>query len=179
MNFNIENILELLERTPRVLEALLNDLSDYWIKANAGDKTWNPFDILGHLIHGEKTDWIARLNVILSDSEEREFAPFNRYAQFEESKGKSINDLIEEFKFKRNENLEFVKSLDLTDKEFNRTGIHPVFGEVTLRQLLSTWMSHDLDHLFQISRMMAVQLKQDVGPWKQYIRILNINESSY
>jgi len=177
MKFSIEKSIEILERTPTVLKELLNGVSDDWSMQNEGmkgdEQTWSAYDVMGHLIHGESTDWMQRMEIILSEGENKNFESFDRFAQFEESKGKSLKDLLGEFMIWRIRNLEILKSKNLTEKDLDKKGIHPKFGEVTLRQLLATWTVHDLNHLAQISRIMAYQYKDDVGPWKEYLRILN------
>ncbi|MCI0449681.1 MAG: DinB family protein [Chlorobi bacterium] len=172
MKFSIEKSVEILERTPRVLEELLNDLSDEWITSNEGADSWSPYDIMGHLIHGEKTDWITRMQIILSGREDKSFEPFDRFAQFKNSKGKSIKLLLDEFKQLRKKNIETLNSANITSDQLNLTGIHPEFGEVTLEQLIATWVVHDLSHIVQISRVMAMQYKDEVGPWIEYLPIL-------
>jgi uncharacterized damage-inducible protein DinB len=173
MNFTIEKSIEILERTPEVLETMLRDLSEDWTENNEGGETWSVFDVLGHLVHGEKTDWVARMEIILSDREDKRFNPFDRFAQFEDSKGKTLQELLDEFKRLRKENIKALRSKKLTGEAFGKKGIHPAFGEVTLAQLLATWTVHDLDHISQISRVMAKQYKEAVGPWVEYLRILN------
>lgn len=172
MNFDLDHTIQILERTPFVIESLLNGLSDHWTNRNEGPDTWSPYDVVGHLIHGEKTDWIARLEIILSEAPNKTFEKFDRFAQFNESKGKSLDDLLQEFKALRNRNIALLKSKRIAASDFGKTGIHPAFGEVTLAQLLSTWVAHDLDHIFQIARVMAKQYKTEVGPWVEYLRIL-------
>ena len=172
MKFDLEKSIEVLERTPFVLESLLNGLSDDWTTANEGTETWSPYDVMGHLIHGDKTDWIARLEICLTDGPNKTFAKFDRFAQFEESKGKTLDDLLTELKVVRAHNLAILRSKKLTPADYERTAIHPAFGEVKLSQLLSTWVAHDMDHIFQISRVMAKQYKDEVGPWVEYLRIL-------
>ena len=172
MNFSVARSIELLERTPGVLETLLRDLSPFWTHQNEGPETWSPYDVLGHLIHGDRTDYISRLRIIMSDSTDRTFAPFDRFAQFRESEGKSLLDLLAEFKIVRAENVATLRSLNLSENDLKRTGIHPVFGEVTLAQLLATWTVHDLDHVSQIARVVAKQFHDDVGPWKEYLKVL-------
>lgn len=173
MNFSLTTSIEILERTPQVLNTLLNGLSSDWIQNNEGEVTWSPFDVMGHLIHGEKTDWIVRTEVILSDASDKTFAPFDRFAQFEDSKGKTISQLLEEFESLRKQNLIALKAKNLTSDDFKKTGIHLVLGEVTLQQLLATWVAHDLGHIAQICRVMAKQYKGEVGPWHQFIPILD------
>ena len=172
VDFSLEKSLEILERTPDVLDAMLRGLSEEWINNNEGGETWSPFDVMGHLIHGESTDWVARMEIILSNSSKKTFTKFDRFAQFEESEGKSMEQLLDEFKTVREKNFGILKSKNLSEKDLNRTGIHPVFGDVTLRQLIATWAVHDLNHIAQISRVMAGQYKIEVGPWVEYLRIL-------
>ena len=173
MEFNLNKSIEILEATPKSISTLLESLSDDWIYQNEGKDTWSPYDIIGHLIHGEKTDWMVRLHIILDQSEDLNFKPFDRFAQFENSKGKSLTQLLEEFKTLRESNLNLLRSLNITPAHLALTGIHPEFGNVTLEQLLSTWVVHDLRHLAQIARVMASQYKTEVGPWKAYLGILN------
>lgn len=172
MKFNLNKSIEILERTPSVVETMLKGISEEWVQTNEGPDTWSPYDIVGHYIHGEKTDWIPRLELILSDDPNKKFEPFDRFAQSRDSKGKSLQQLMDEFKAIRQENIIKLKSKNLTEKDFTRTGVHPKFGEVTIAQLLSTWVAHDLNHIAQISRVMAKQYKAEVGPWTEYLRIL-------
>lgn len=172
MEFSLEKSLEILEQTPKTLNILLGRLSSDWTMQNEGGETWTVFDVIGHLIHGESTDWIKRVEIILSDKTNKNFTPFDRFAQFSSSKNKSLEQLLNEFEAKRNENLELLRSWNITPNDFNKTGIHPTFGEVTLSQLLSTWTVHDLNHIAQITRIMAHQYKSAVGPWIEYLRIL-------
>lgn len=173
MKYNVSKALEVLEQTPKTLNSFLGKLSEEWIYSHEGEETWSPFDIIGHLIHGEKTDWIIRLNIILSHSEDKTFEPFDRFAQFENSKGKTLNEILNEFELLRKKNLETLKNLNLTEDQLQLKGIHPDLGEVTLSQLLASWVTHDLAHISQISRVMAKQYKTEVGPWKAYIPIFN------
>lgn len=173
MQFKINSALEILENTPAVLENLLANVSQDWYLPNEGPNTWSAFDVVGHLIHGEKTDWITRTKIILSDDEERKFEPFDRFAQFQDSLGKTMDDLLQEFKTLRRANLDYLKSLHLSDSDWSKTGIHPVFGTVTLEQLLATWVVHDLSHIAQIARVMAKQYKEATGPWVDYIPLLS------
>jgi len=168
--FSLEAGLEVLERTPGALRALLEGLSPVWTSATEGPDTWSPYDVVGHLIHGERTDWMARVGIILKDG--GTFHTFDRFAQFRESEGKSLSRLLDEFAAARQENLRKLRELHLTEADLDRTGIHPKFGTVTLRQLLSTWVAHDMDHVMQISRVMGKQLKEDVGPWAEYLRVV-------
>ncbi len=173
INFNLKEAIEILERTPAVLISLLSGLSDGWIYNNEGGESWNPYDIVGHMIHGEKNDWILRAKTILKYGEENPFEPFDRFAQFKESEGKTLNDLLEEFAKLRNENIDVLHKIDLNENDLNKKGIHPEFGKVTLKQLLSTWVVHDLSHIRQISRVMAKQYKKEIGPWRIYLPVIN------
>ncbi|MGC4040962.1 MAG: DinB family protein [Flavobacterium sp.] len=173
MKFDLNKSIEILERTPRVLKTLLDGLSDEWIDNNEGGESWSPYDVIGHLIHGEKTDWLVRTEQILSDNTDKTFAPFDRFAQFELSKGKSLSQLLNEFELLRKENLHQLKSKAITTGDLTKTGNHPSFGEVTLEQLLATWVAHDLGHLAQIARVMAKQYKDEVGPWREFLPILD------
>jgi uncharacterized damage-inducible protein DinB len=173
MEFDLEKSIEILFRTPDVLDTLLAGLNEEWTSNNEGEDTWSPYDVLGHLIHGEKTDWVTRMEIILSDGLEKTFKPFDRFAQFEESKGKNLSQLLEEFKSVRKRNLEILESKNITIEDLSRKGIHSVFGEVTLQQLLATWIAHDLGHIGQIVRVMAKQYAKEVGPWQKYLPILH------
>jgi hypothetical protein len=139
---------------------------------NEGGDSWSPFDVIGHLVYAEKTNWIPRMNIILNSNENKTFPVFNRLAQFQESKGKTLNQLLNEFMILRNENLAILKSRNINAKMLTENGMHPEFGEVTLQQLLATWIVHDLSHLSQITRVMAKQYKEEVGPWIAYLSIL-------
>ncbi|MBZ0202136.1 MAG: DinB family protein [Ignavibacteria bacterium] len=172
MKFDLNESIDILSRTPAVLETLLSGLSNDWLNNNEGGESWSPYDIVGHLIHGEKTDWIPRMEIILSDSLDKNFSPFDRFAQKTQSKGKSLSELLEEFMTIRKKNIENLKSKNLTASDLTKTGIHPEFGEVTLEQLLATMTVHDLGHIAQISRVMAKQYFAEVGPWKAYLPVL-------
>ena len=172
MTFEIEKTLEILQRTPVTLENLLIGLSNEWLMNNEGGNTWSPYEIVGHLIHGEKTDWIPRARIILSDSQNKTFEPFDRHAQSREPQSKTVIELLEEFKKLRFENIKELQSLNIDDVALSKKGIHPELGEVNLQQLLSTWVVHDLGHISQISRVMAKQYKDEVGVWKEYLGIL-------
>lgn len=174
-NLSLGKSIEILERTPVVLSQLLNGLSPDWTSLNEGGETWSAYDVIGHLIHGDQTDWMHRIEIILSDKHDKRFVPFDRFAQFENSKGKSLNQLLEEFKIIRKSNLEKLKGLSITESDLIKKGIHPTFGEVTLSQLIATWVVHDLDHLSQISRVMAKQYKEEVGPWIEFLKILSVS----
>jgi uncharacterized damage-inducible protein DinB len=172
MEFNITQALEVLKQTPKTLQSLLSNLSNDWVYCNEGSNTWSAFDVVGHLIHCEKADWIPRLNIILGDADNKTFDSFDRFAQFENSKGKTMRNLLETFQQLRNKNLEYLKSLQLSDNELSLTGNHPAFGEVSAKELLATWTTHDLGHIVQIARVMAKQYKDEVGPWIEYISVL-------
>lgn len=172
MQFNLEKSIQILERTPGVLKQLLQGLPEDWTTPNEGPDTWSPYDIVGHLIHGERTDWIPRTKIVLEYGEDKPFEPYDRFAQFEESKGKNLHRLLEEFETLRKANLEELKSLDI-GANLDKKGKHPELGEVTLSNLLSSWVVHDLGHIAQISRVMAKQYKEEVGVWEQYLGILH------
>jgi hypothetical protein len=172
--FDLEECIQLLRRTPSVLRALLGGLPEGWLFANEGPETWSAFDVLGHLIHGEKTDWIPRARQILSEDSSAPFAPFDRFAQLRESEGKGIGDLLQEFEELRGLNLGSLQDLGIGADELDRQGTHPEFGIVTLRGLLSTWLAHDLTHLAQIARVMAKRLRNQVGPWREYLPLLDL-----
>jgi len=169
--FSMKGMTEILERTPRVLRELLTGLSDDWTMHNEGGETWTPYDVVGHLVHGEKTDWIARIRKCLS-SDDKAFVKFDRTAMFEESVGKSLPQLIDEFADLRRKNLIELKSMELSPAQLDSIGLHPTFGEVRLRQLLATWAAHDLGHLTQITRVMCKQYREEVGPWREFISVL-------
>ena len=171
-NFILDKTIEVLKQTPNTLDNFLNGLSDDWVFSNEGGDSWSAYDVIGHLIHCEKTDWIPRLKQILFD-ENKVFTPFDRFAQFKNSKGKSLVILLREFAILRKSNLEYLSSLDLTDSDFKKEGVHPEFGTVTVKQLLATWVTHDMGHIAQIARVIAKQYKEEVGPWTSYISILN------
>ena len=172
MQFDLDSALEILRRTPLTLNALLRDLPDTWARVTEGPDTWNARDVVGHLIHGEETDWLPRARVILEHGATRPFEPFDRFAQFEASRGRSLNQLLDEFASARARSLSELASLRLTPDSLTKQGRHPEFGLVTMSQLLSTWTVHDLDHLVQISRVMAKAYGDAVGPWKAYLRVL-------
>lgn len=170
--FDLERSARLLARTPAVLDALLRDLPPEWTHVNEGPDTWSAYDVIGHLIHGERTDWMVRANIILSDTADKTFVPFDRFAQFAMDPAEPLEARLATFAALRASNLEALAALQLTARDLDRTGEHPALGRVTLRQLLSTWVAHDLDHIVQISRVMAKQLTDDVGPWVEYLRVL-------
>lgn len=173
MQFNLSRSIEILTRTPEVVAALLKNLSDEWTTVNEGGDTWSAYDVVGHLVYCEKADWMLRAEIILSEHPDKTFEPFNRFGHFEDSKGKSLAELLIEFKALRTENINRLQAKQLTDEELATVGIHPAFGEVQLSQLLAAWVVHDLNHISQISRVMARQYEVAVGPWKEYLGILN------
>lgn len=173
MSFNLDDTLSLLERTPSALSGLLRGLDVSWHAIDEGPETWSAFDIVGHLAHGEETDWVSRARIILEHGESRPFEPFDRFAQFESYAGWSLEALLERFAELRAANLETVRGWRLTDEQLDLRGRHPALGTVTLRQLLATWTVHDLNHLAQISRVMAKRYSADVGVWRDYLSILN------
>lgn len=173
MKFDIDSSIEILERTPGVLKSLLDGLSKDWTQNNEGKNTWSPYDVIGHLIHGEKTDWIPRLKIMLGNHSNKSFEPYDRFAQFEMSKGKSIDELLVEFESLRSENINTLRRMKITKQSESLEGLHPELGVVTIRHLVSAWVVHDLGHISQISRVMAKQYTSEVGPWPKYLTILN------
>lgn len=155
------------------LNSLLAGLSEEWIMSNEGKDTWSPYEVIGHMINGEKTDWIPRANIILSANTNKNFEPFNHFAQTKESHGKTMIQLLQEFEQLRKSNLTTLKTLNLAEPGLLNEGVHPEFGKVNLKELLSTWVAHDLNHISQVCRSMAKQYKGEVGPWVQYLGILN------
>jgi len=173
MNFDLPTGLAVLERTPHVLEALLSGLPDAWTTGNEGADTWSPFDVVGHLIDGELTDWMTRVHVILGPGADRRFEPFDRFRHISRNKGRTLPDLLGEFRQLRERNLNELRGLNVTATQLQLTGEHPAFGSVTLEQLLSTWVAHDLGHIAQITRVMAKQYREAVGPWEAYLPVLH------
>src|ERR1700741_3663075 len=178
MQHNLQDTVALLARTPAALVALLRGLPETWTLQNEGEKTWSAFDIVGHLIHGERTDWMPRSRMILQFGESKAFEPFDRWAQERESQGKSLTQLLDEFARLRSENLRELRALNLKPEDLARRGRHPALGVVTLSQLLATWAAHDLTHLHQISRVMAHQYRDSVGPWSEYLGVLHCDGHS-
>ena len=176
MRFDLSDGVAVLERTPRVLRDLLAGLPDGWILATEGPETWSPFDVVGHLIHGERTDWIPRLEIILADGESRPFEPFDRFAQFKESRGRTLEELLDTFAVLRARSLARLASFELRPDDLTRRGRHPELGTVTLEQLLATWVVHDLSHLGQITRVMGKAYTEAVGPWAEYLPMLRPRE---
>jgi hypothetical protein len=173
MEFQLTHALEVLERTPATFRALLGGVTEAWTAPNEGPETFSAFDNVGHLIHGERTDWMARARIILEQGPNRTFEPYDRFAQYHESQGKSMADLLDEFARLRAENLATLRGWNLSDDQLALQGEHPALGTVTLRQLLATWVAHDLGHLAQTARVMAKQYRDEVGPWRAYLPILD------
>ena len=172
MEFELDKAISVLKTTPSILRAWLGQLPIEWVLDNNGEGTWSPFDVVGHLIHGEKTDWIPRAEIILSEMKSKEFNPFNRFAMLTDSQAKSIQELLDQFDTLRRRSILHLREFHLAEAHFDKTCIHPTLGKVTLRQLLSTWVAHDLNHLGQIAEVMARQYKLEVGPWKELLDIL-------
>ena len=172
MEHNLSDTMALLNLMPRALDALLRDLPEMWTGRNEGGESWTVYDVVGHLIHGERTDWMPRAKMILQFGETRAFEPFDRLAQQRESQGKSLDQLVDEFIALRALNLDELRTLNLESEDLRRRGMHPALGVVTLSQLLATWAAHDLTHLHQISRIMANQYRAAVGPWSPYLGVL-------
>jgi hypothetical protein len=171
-HFDLELAIEILSRTPAILKAWLGNLPEEWSRYKSEEESWNAFDIVGHFVHGEKTDWIPRAQIILQREGIKEFEPFDRYAQYEESKGKTIENLLAEFSQLREMNIDILRGFNLQPDDYELKGKHPELGTVNLRQLISTWVVHDLDHLSQIAQEMAKRYKKEVGPWLEYLGVL-------
>ena len=171
--FVLGEAIGILARTPVMLDAMLRGLPEEWIVAHEGGETWSAFDVLGHLIHGEQTDWMPRTRIILEHGDARPFDRFDRLAQFKVSDSRTLDGLLDEFATLRRRNLEELSARALTPADLDRPGRHPDLGPVTLRQLLATWTAHDLDHVMQISRVLARQYSDAVGPWRAYLRIIS------
>lgn len=172
MEHNLQHTISLLTRTPAALDVLLRDLPETWTFRNEGEGTWSAFDVVGHLIHGERTDWMPRARMILQFGETQTFEPFDRRGQVRECESKSLGELLDEFARLRSENLRELRALNLGSKDLARRGRHPALGTVALSELLAAWAAHDLTHLHQISRVMAHQYREAVGPWSKYLGVL-------
>ncbi len=173
MAFDLASGVAVLERTPDTLRVMLSGLPSSWTLATEGPDTWSPYDVVGHLVHGERTDWIARARIILAQGPERRFAPFDRFAQLRDSEGKSLDDLLAELARLRAANLATLREWRLSDAQLALEGEHPEFGPVTLRELLATWVVHDLAHVAQVARVMAKQYRDAVGPWRAYLSVMD------
>ena len=172
MEFRLQDAIEVLDRTPAILRAILGGLQDRWVMSNYGDQTFSPFDVVGHLIHGERTDWMPRARIILEHGESKTFEPFERYAMHRASEGQSIGQLLDTFESLRRDNVEALRALRLTPGQLGLRGTHPRLGTVTMEQLLAMWVVHDLGHLAQIAKAMAFQYRDKVGPWLSDTSIL-------
>jgi hypothetical protein len=172
IDFGLGDALPVLQRTPGALRALLRDLPEVWTNATEGPGTWSPYDVVGHLIHGDRTDWVPRVEHILRHGDAVPFPPFDREAMFTASQGRSLGELLDTFDDVRSECLARLNALGLTDGDLARHGRHPEFGVVTLSQHLATWVAHDLTHISQVVRVMARQYTRAVGPWRAYLSIL-------
>lgn len=173
MDFQLDQALPVLRATPLALRHLLQSLPDEWTLADEGPDTWSPFDVVGHLIHGDRTDWVPRVEHILKHGDRVTFPPFDRFAMLRESDGRELGDLLKTFEQVRAESLDRLDGLELTEADLSRKGHHPDLGRVTLRQHLATWVTHDLGHMAQIARVMARQYSEAVGPWRAYLSILS------
>lgn len=178
MEFNLSETIAVLTRTPATLNSLLRGLPEGWTHSNEGAKTWSAFDILGHLNHCERADWMPRVQVILAESSDHVFEPLDRFAQEKTSQGKSIEQLLDELVMLRRENLAALEAMHLQPKDFARQGTHPQLGTVTLAQLLASWPVHDMTHLHQLSRIMAYQYREAVGPWSAFMGVMRCNGHS-
>src|SRR5688572_351272 len=173
MEFELSAGVAVLARTPPTLRAMLGGLPGDWITATEGPETWSPYHVVGHLIHGERTDWIPRARIVLQQGTNRRFEPYDRFAQFRESRGKDLAELLGEFEELRARNLATLEGWHLTDEQLALEGEHPAFGAVTLRQLLAAWVVHDLGHVVQVSRVMAKQYRDAIGPWREYLKVVD------
>jgi hypothetical protein len=173
MEFDLKKSVEVLERTPLVLQSMLGGLDQGWTSNNEGGESWSPYVVMGHLIHGEKTDWIPRVEIILSNEADKHFVPFDRFGQLRSNSQQTLPQLLAEFAILRKEGMDTLKSKKISAVDLAKKGIHPEFGEVTLAQLLAAWTVHDLGHIVQISRVMAKQYTLAVGPWTRYLSILS------
>jgi hypothetical protein len=173
MDFNLADGIAVLERTPHAFRAMLDGVSPAWTDATEGPETWSPYVIVGHLIHAERTDWIPRARIILAQGPQRRFTPYDRFAQFHESQGKTLTQLLDEFARLRVEGLATLAEWRLGELQLDLQGEHPEFGPVSLRQLLATWVAHDLGHVAQTARVMAKQYRDAVGPWRAYLPVLD------
>ena len=177
MRFELASSMDILRRTPATLRALLDGAGDAWSRSNEGPDTFSPFDVVGHLIDGEETDWMPRAASILSRNPQATFAPYDRFRHYERNRGRSLASLLDEFGRLRAANLEGLAAWNLGDAELELRATHPSLGPVTLRQLLATWVAHDLGHIAQVARVMAKQYREEVGPWVQYLPVLTDHEA--
>jgi hypothetical protein len=173
MAFDLAETLDLLSRTPGVLDRLLRGTSASWNSIDEGEGTWSAVAVVGHLVHGEETDWVPRARIVLEHGDTRPFEPFDREAQFRRFGNWPLDRLLDRFAELRRTNLETVRSWELTGDRLDLPGLHPALGRVDLRQLLAAWVVHDLDHVVQISRVLAKRYTVEVGPWREYLSVLN------
>lgn len=170
---DVTSVISIISRTPATIRELVSGLEDHWLHAKEGPDTWSPHEVVAHLIYGEQTDWIPRIRVILSDAADKTFVPFDRAGHFPIAAGRTIDSLLHQFEQLRLENILILVAADLTEDDLRKEGIHPAFGPVTLGQLLASWVVHDMTHISQISRIIAKQYEIEVGPWKEYLGVLN------
>lgn len=173
---NVDDVIHIIRRTPGVLREMLTGLHDEWLHAREAPDTWSPHEIVAHLIYGEQTDWIPRMRIILREDGDKTFAPFDRNGHFAIASGRSIESLLDQFEQLRIENILILSGEVHADDDLTKEAIHPAFGKVTLGQLLATWAAHDMTHIYQISRIIAKQYEKEVGPWREYLRILKNDE---
>jgi hypothetical protein len=176
MPFDLSRAMDVLRRTPSALHALLDDLDESWIRATEGPETFSPFDVVGHLIDGEETDWMSRARLILACGDNLTFEPYDRFRHYARNGGRSLGSLLEEFARLRRDNLELLHSWRLTELQLELPGDHPRLGRVTLRQLLAAWVVHDLGHIAQVTRVMAKQYRMEAGPWVEFLPVLTDRE---
>ena len=172
MRFDLDRSVDVLRRTPGAVRALLEGIDDGWSRATEGPGTFSPFDVVGHLIDGEETDWMGRARIILARGPNPAFAPYDRFRHRERNTHRSLSSLLDEFEDRRSANLDVLRSWQLTEADLDLPGVHPTFGAVTLRQLLATWVVHDLGHIAQIARVMAKQYREDIGPWAAFLPVV-------
>lgn len=173
MKFEFDRSIASLQRTPAVLDALLIGVPEDWLRADEGKDTWSPYQVIGHLIHNERTDWLPRIKIILSDRADKTFEPFDRFAHLAFDSSIAIGQLLHQFKELRNNSLNEIRALEISSSMLSKTGIHPALGTVNLKELLAAWTIHDLGHIGQITRVMAKQYKGEIGPWKEYLSVLH------
>ncbi|MGB4848565.1 MAG: DinB family protein [Saprospiraceae bacterium] len=172
ISMEVNDVIAIISKTPAVVRELLSGLNEEWLHATEGPDTWSPHDIVAHYIFGEQTDWIPRMHIILSDAADKAFTPFDRNGHFAVGKGRSIESLLNQFEQLRKENIQILLASDISSEDLEKTGIHPAFGPVTLRQLLAAWAVHDMTHIHQLSRVIAKQYLVEVGPWREYMGVL-------
>jgi hypothetical protein len=177
VRFDLDNAIDVLARTPATAKALLEGIDEPWARGDEGEKTFSPFDNIGHLIDGEETDWMPRARIILSDESDKRFTPYDRFRHYQRNADRTLFSLLEELARLRAANLSELREWRLTETQLDMTGVHPTFGPVTLRQLLAAWVVHDLGHIAQIARVMAKQYRDEVGPWVPFMPVLTDREA--